>query len=135
MMLPRGTARSMQMLEANAQCNGQTVSLKEARTAMTASAMKKDKRTEYITRDTILKLLSDDEVARVSTAETAASLAAGDEYIDLEEPDRGVQQALGKTTTPMGHVLPKKAVHEKTWHEIVTLLSSPHAATAKSPPK
>jgi hypothetical protein len=29
----------------------------------------------YVTRDSILKLLSDDEVARVSTAETAVNLA------------------------------------------------------------
>ena len=57
--------------------------------------MKADKRTEYITRDTILRLLSDDDIARVSTAETAASLAEGDEYVDLEAPDRGVQRVLG----------------------------------------
>jgi hypothetical protein len=34
-----------------------------------------------------LKLLSDDDIARVSTAETAASLAEGDEYVDLDAPD------------------------------------------------
>lgn len=85
-------------------------------------------RTEYVTRDTILKLLSDDEVARVSTAETAACLTEGDEYIDLEEPDRGVQRAPSSPTTPMGHVLPKKAVQEKTWHEIEILLAAHHHA-------
>ena len=95
--------------------------------------MKADKRTEYITRDTILRLLSDDDIARVSTAETAASLAEGDEYVDLEAPDRGVQRVLGSAVIPMGRVLPRKAVREKAWREIVILLSS-HAIEGARPP-
>ncbi len=94
--------------------------------------MKADKRTEYVTRDTILKLLSDDEVARVSTAETAARLAEGDEYVDLDAPGQGVQQMLGSRAVPMGGILPKKAVHEKTWRDIVTLLSA-HAGKKAHP--
>jgi hypothetical protein len=86
--------------------------------------MKADKRTEYITRDTILRLLSDNEVARVSTAETASRLAESDEYVDLEAPDEGVQRVRGNDGVPMGRVLPRKAVHEKTWQEIVALLSA-----------
>lgn len=85
--------------------------------------MKTNKRTEYITRDTILRLLSDDEVARVSTTETAACLARGDEYVDLEAPDHGVQRVLENDGISMGHVLPRKAVHEKTWRQIAALLS------------
>ena len=91
--------------------------------------MKNDKRSEYITRDSILKLLSDDEVASVTTAETAASLADGDEYLDLEELDQGVQCAP-RNATPMGRVLPKKAVHEKTWNKILKHLPAPRAAKA-----
>lgn len=91
--------------------------------------MNSDKRTEYVTRDTILKLLSDEEVARVSTAETAVRLAEGEEYIDLETPDQGVHRADGGKAVPMGHVLPRKAVHEKTWRDIVSLLSA-HALEA-----
>jgi len=83
-----------------------------------------DLRTEYITRDAILKLLSDDEVARVSTAETAPQLEEGDEYVDLETPHQGVRRAAGKPTTPMGRVLPRNAVQEKTWREIVMLISA-----------
>lgn len=93
--------------------------------------MKADKRPEYITRDTILKLLSDEEIARVSTAEAAIQLADGEEYVDLEEPDQGVRRALGKAAVPMGHVLPRKAVHEHTWRQIVGLLSA-HEAEASS---
>ena len=82
----------------------------------------------YVTRDSILKLLSDDEVARVSTAETAVNLASGDEYIDLERLDKGGKRAAGKAdaSSPMGHVLPRKAVREATWAAIVALLDAAH---------
>jgi hypothetical protein len=83
--------------------------------------MKTEKR-EYLTRDALLKLLSDDEVAKVSTAETAPKLDDGDEYVDLEQLDRGVQRAPGARPTAMGRVLTKKAVREATWAAIVSQL-------------
>jgi len=85
--------------------------------------MKTEKRKDYITRETILKLLSDDEVAKVATAETATRLADGDEFIDLEHFERGVERAP-QTTTPMGRVLPRKAVPASTWDKIVAQLPS-----------
>ena len=88
--------------------------------------MTNDKRAEYVARDTILKLLSDVEVANVSTAETAARLDNGDEYLDLEQLDRGVQRA-GGTPTPMGRVLPRKSVHAETWNKILAQLAAPRA--------
>lgn len=87
-------------------------------------------RAEYVTRDTIMKLLSDEETARVSTAETAAHLADGEEYVDLEQPDQGVRRANGVATAPMGHVLPRKAVQQRTWDQIIGLLSAHHAEAA-----
>ncbi len=93
--------------------------------------MNNEKRAQYVTRNSILKLLSDGEVARVSLAETVARLADGDEYVDLEKLERGVQKALGDGTTPMGLVLPRKAVLEKTWEEIVSLLSVDRADTLR----
>ena len=86
--------------------------------------MHNEKRAEYVRRDTILKFLSDDEIARASTAETALRLADGEEYIDLQEPDRGIQRAAPETTPPMGRVLVKSAVREKIWRDIVILLSA-----------
>jgi hypothetical protein len=91
--------------------------------------MKDDKRNEYVTRDTILKLLSDSEVASVTAAETASHLSNGDEYLDLERLNQGVQQASG-TTTPMGRVLPRKAMQEKTWNTILAHLAAPSGAMA-----
>ena len=83
--------------------------------------MKPDNRTTYATRESILKLLSDDEVAKVSTAETAKSLSAGDEYVDLEHLDNGVRRA-GTALASTGHLLPRKAVREATWAKILTQL-------------
>jgi hypothetical protein len=79
-------------------------------------------------RNGILSLLSDEEVARVSTAETAARLLDGDEYIDLGQLEQGVRRAEG-TATPLGRVLPRKAVHELTWSKIVTQLGAPPTST------
>ena len=86
--------------------------------------MDNDKRIDYVTRDSVLKLLSDDEVASVSTAETATRLSDGDEYLDLEHLDQGVRMAPG-VMTPVGRVLPRKAVHESTWTRILARLASP----------
>jgi hypothetical protein len=86
--------------------------------------MKIDERAAYATRDSILKLLSDEEVARVSTAETATRLSDGDEYLDLEHLDQGVRRA-GGTVAPMGRVLPRNAVHTNTWSKILTQLAAP----------
>ena len=76
------------------------------------------KRAEQVARDTILKLLSDEENARVSTGEAASRLTEGAEYLDLQHLDRGVQHA-GIT---MGHVLPRSAVSDQTWNKILAHL-------------
>jgi hypothetical protein len=83
--------------------------------------------THQTNRDGILNLLSDDEVARVSTAETPAHLLEGDEYIDLGQLEKGVRRADG-VATPMGRVLPRKAVHELTWSKIVAQLGERQAS-------
>ena len=79
-------------------------------------------------RDGIMKLLSDEEVASVSTAETAVKLADGDEYVDLEQLDQGVRRAQS-SPTPMGRVLPRKAVHQDTWAKILVELTRPDFTT------
>lgn len=88
-------------------------------------------RSEYVTRDTILKLLSDEETARVCNAETAPQLMEGDEYVDLGTPERGVRKATASVVTTMGEVLPRKAVHDKTWRQILALLSAHTAMRAQ----
>ena len=81
-------------------------------------------RKEQVTRDSILKLLSDEENARVSTAEAAPRLTEGAEYLDLEHLDRGVQRASATTAkTTMGRVLPRSAVSEETWRKILARLA------------
>jgi hypothetical protein len=76
----------------------------------------------YLTRDSILELLSDDEVSSVSTAETQPGLASGDDFIDLHRLERGVQRAHG-AKAPMGDVIPRKSVRPQTWEKIVSRLT------------
>jgi hypothetical protein len=83
--------------------------------------MKKEKRFDYLTRDSIMHVLSDEEVAAVSTAQTATQLDDGDEYVDLETLRELVSTAQGKPVA-MGHVLPKKAVSDETWLKILVKL-------------
>ncbi|MBK8173073.1 MAG: hypothetical protein IPK60_22450 [Sandaracinaceae bacterium] len=84
-------------------------------------------RAEYVTRDTILRLLSDEELARVCTAEAGTQLVDGDEYVDLETPNRGVRIARASGNLSIVRVLPRKAVHERTWRRILALLSAHEA--------
>ena len=85
--------------------------------------VKNNTRSTYVTRESILMLLSDDEVAAVATAETAARLPDGEEYLDMEQLDQGVQQAHHKKV-PMGRMLPKKAVQVDTWNKLLAQVSS-----------
>jgi hypothetical protein len=94
-------------------------------------SMKSDDRLEYVTRDSLLKLLSDEELARVSMAETA-TLADGDEYIDLHHLGHGVRMARGVAPLMAG-VLPRKAVTEGTWTKLVASLPLPPIVTATGP--
>jgi hypothetical protein len=91
--------------------------------------MNKDTRTEHVTRESILMLLSDDEVASVSTAETMVRPLDGEEYLDLEDLEQGVRSTLG-TTPKMGRLLLRRSVHQDTWKKIQKQLAALH--TAKS---
>jgi len=74
----------------------------------------------YITRDALLSLLSDAEIARVSTLETAPQLAPGAEYIDLARPERGVLRADHSVLVDMAQVLPRSALSPDTWERILS---------------
>ncbi|MBI5531148.1 MAG: hypothetical protein HY898_00430 [Deltaproteobacteria bacterium] len=80
-----------------------------------------DNRTGYDTRAGIFKLLSDDEATIVHTTNTAARLSDGAQFLDLESLDQGVQRARG-TTAPLGRLLARTAVREKTWNSILLLV-------------
>ncbi len=86
--------------------------------------MSDGERRGQLTRDSVLKLLSDEENARVSTSEAAPRLTEGAEYLDLEHLDPGVQRAKASTAkAAMGHVLPRSAVSEETWGKILVQLT------------
>ena len=85
--------------------------------------MRNDVRTADNTREFIVGFLSDHELASASTGGAAASLSYGDEFVDLDELERGVQRALG-AATPTGSVLPRSAVSENTWANILGQLGA-----------
>ena len=87
------------------------------------------KRDQYITREGILKLLSDDEIARVSTTEAGPPLAKGDEYVDLQHLYLGVRRMEANIQIKMGEVLPRRAVRDSTWSQICARIASPQAAS------
>ena len=74
-------------------------------------------------RESILKLLTDEEVAKVSRAEDAPRLVEGDEYIDLEDLGSGVQLVQATPRTAPGRALPRSAVSEGTWAKIVAAVA------------
>jgi len=85
---------------------------------LTSSLMNGEAKRDYEARGEVLKLLSDAEVARVSTAEGEAHLRDGDEYIDLAAPLNGVRRVHGAMQQTMGRVLPRNAVSAETWARI-----------------
>ena len=85
-------------------------------------------RTEFVFRHSILGLLSDDEVASVSTAPSAIGLSDGDEYLDLEQLDRGIRLARAMSAQT-GCVLSKRAVSKTTWNKVLTQLEAYRTAT------
>lgn len=91
--------------------------------ADTAAIVNNEKRSQYFTRASILELLSDNEVARVTSAESPNGLSEGDEYVDLENLDQGVCVARG-VVTPMGNVIARKTLLQNTWANILTHMSS-----------
>jgi len=80
--------------------------------------------TNVLKREAIIKLLTDAEVARVSTAEGAPRLVEGDEYVDLEDLDSGVQLVQATPRTAPGRALARSAVSDATWAKIVLAVAS-----------
>jgi hypothetical protein len=85
--------------------------------------MTSDSKTKVVTREQILSLLSDAEVARVSRAEGEARLVEGDEYVDLEDVAAGVHQVHAAAIRP-ARALPRSAVSDATWAKIVATIGS-----------
>lgn len=82
----------------------------------------KEHNVQNITRTIILEMLSDEEVAKVSTAEEPSHLVEGDEYIDLDRLDEGVKQAHANAHINTSNVLARSAVKQATWTKIVKKL-------------
>jgi Mn-containing catalase len=90
-----------------------------------AKAMSNDSHQDHTSREKILMLLSDDEVASVSTAETTTHPVEGEEYIDLEHLDQGVRSSVGTPGT-MSHLLLRRSVHADTWKKVLEQVTTLH---------
>ena len=78
-------------------------------------------KTALLSRERILRLLSDEEVAAVSMAE-GRRLPEGEDYVDLDHPQDGVRKVDGSVPARPGDVLPRSAVREQTWSAILSLI-------------
>jgi hypothetical protein len=88
------------------------------------AAMTTDLKKNALNREAILKLLTDAEISKVSSAEAAPRLVEGDEYIDLEDLESGVQLVQAVPRTAPGRALPRSAVADATWAKIVKAVAT-----------
>jgi hypothetical protein len=96
------------------------------------AVMKPGRKVELRTRDSVLGLLTEAEAARLGTPDTVIRLAAGSEYLDLEQLDRGIRRTLAIEAVP-GRVLPRKAVQPDTWNRIVEVVGTFRKSLAHQP--
>jgi CBS domain-containing protein len=75
-------------------------------------------------RALVIGLLTDAEVAKVSSAEQTDRLVDGDEYVDLTNLDAGVRQMHATSAVEPGHVLPRSAVSDASWAKIVRIVAT-----------
>ncbi len=75
----------------------------------------------YVNRESILKALWEDDIDRISRTKIPARLQKGDEFVDLQLLEMGVQRAPG-IIAPIGGVLARKSVAAHTWSRILEQL-------------
>ena len=86
--------------------------------------MTTDPKKNALSREAILELLTDAEISKVSSAEDAQRLVEGDEYIDLEDLETGVQLVQAVPRATPGRALPRSAVADETWAKIVKAVAT-----------
>jgi hypothetical protein len=85
--------------------------------------MESNNKKEYITRQEILDMLSDEEVTKVAIEEEPSHFFEGDEYIDLENLEKGVQKFSAALKKNSNNILAHGAVSDETWGKIIEKLS------------
>ncbi|HYJ09602.1 MAG TPA: hypothetical protein VEX18_11350, partial [Polyangiaceae bacterium] len=90
---------------------------------LTGRESKAAARAQFVTREHVLKLIADGELADLSQGSAGERIGNGDEFLDLEQLGRGVQRGQAGIA-PTGQVLARKSVHEDTWRRILRQLSA-----------
>jgi hypothetical protein len=75
-------------------------------------------------KNSIVSLLSDAEIGKVSMAETKKNLAEGDQFVDLDNLDAGVQIAKAGGALVIDDIIPRSAIGPETWDRIVQRLKA-----------
>jgi hypothetical protein len=83
-----------------------------------------DAMNDTLTRERIVGLLTDEEVAKVGTAEGAPRLIEGDEYVDLEDVRAGIQQVQAEPRTAPAATLARSSVSDASWAKIVRAVAT-----------
>lgn len=77
---------------------------------------------ELARREQVLELLTDEETALVSRSEPSA-VNEGDEYVDLDRLDAGVQRVDGVPLAKVSAIF-RRLVHDDTWRRIISVLAA-----------
>lgn len=77
-----------------------------------------------VTREAILNLLTDAEVANVSRDEGQPRLGRGDEFVDLERIDLGIQKSQFSPLVELDTAVARGAVSDATWAKIVKAVAA-----------
>lgn len=72
-------------------------------------------------REGIMQALWGDPIARITCRDIPARLRRGDEYVDLQNLEAGVQRAR-RTMSPTGGELARRAVRPDTWEKLLAYL-------------
>ena len=96
-----------------------------ARGVATRRTKEEPRARELVTRESILELLNDAELSRVSNA--GFQLRPGEEYLELTHLERGVERAGAQgsalSAVALAQVLPKSALDASTWARILAQLA------------
>lgn len=84
-----------------------------------------DRIVEFRERYAMLTSLNDDEIRRISMREEKWPFPIGEQYIDLEQPKKGVQLFNGSSKVSSETVIPKSTVPEKIWVKLCKIILNP----------
>ncbi len=78
---------------------------------------------EAPTREAVLMLLTDGEMARLRAMHRGPPLGEGEQYVNLEDVEGGVRRVHAGTSVVVHNLVPRRAVGAVTWSRMCKLLA------------